>query len=41
MRNNLNTDTVSAIVTTKQTINEAGGILTFNPSKEMLCAKIW
>jgi hypothetical protein len=39
--NNLSQDNLSVIISTKQSINETGRILTFNPSKAMLCAKIW
>jgi hypothetical protein len=35
--NNLNQDNLSVIISTKQSINETGGILTFNPNKAMLC----
>lgn len=40
-RNKLNTDTIAALLHTKQGVQEAGGLIKFEPNTEMLRTKIW
>lgn len=40
-RNNLSSDTISALIFSKQGINNEGGILKFNPSQKMIDCNIW